>query len=79
MVLHPALGGLRVNDDFHKPPQDGSDFGAGGGSFRVKAAAEKMIPMIPKIISLLPSVLFARTSDNLTDHKLKLSIDYDII
>jgi len=43
------------------------------------ATAEKMIPMIPKIISLLPSVLFARTSDNLTDHKLKLSIDYDII
>lgn len=79
MVLHPALGGLRVNDNLHKPPQDGSDLGAGGGSFRVKAAAEKMIPMIPKIISLLPSVLFARTSDNLTDHKLKLSIDYDII
>lgn len=39
MVLHPALGGLRVNDDFHKPPQDGSDFGAGGGSFRVKTVA----------------------------------------
>lgn len=39
MVLHPALGGLRVNDNLHKPPQDGSDLGAGGGSFRVKAVA----------------------------------------
>ena len=39
VVLHPALGGLRVNDDFHEPPQDSSDFGAGGGSFRVKTVA----------------------------------------
>ena len=28
VVLLPAVCGLRVNDDLHKPPQDGGDFGA---------------------------------------------------
>lgn len=37
VILLSAVCGLRVNDDFHKPPQDGGDFGSGGGSCRVKA------------------------------------------
>ncbi len=42
MVLHPALGGLRLNDDLHKPPQDSSALGAGSGSLRVKP-----VPLFP--------------------------------
>ena len=37
VVLLPAVCGLRVNDDLHKPPQDGGDFSAGGSSLGVKA------------------------------------------
>ena len=37
VILLPAVCGLRVNDDLHKPPQDGGDFGADSGSLGVKA------------------------------------------
>ena len=37
VILLPAVCGLRVNDDLHKPPQDGGDFSAGGGSLGGKA------------------------------------------
>ncbi len=36
VVLHLAVGSLRIDDDLHEPPQDGSDFGSGCGSGRVE-------------------------------------------
>ena len=36
VVLHSAVGSLRIDDDLHEPPQDGSDFGSGCGSSRVE-------------------------------------------
>ena len=36
VILLPAVCGLRVNDDLHKPPQYGGNLGAGSGSLGVK-------------------------------------------
>ena len=47
VVLLPAVCGLRVNDDLHKPPQDGGDFSAGSGSLGVKRYFHSSRPGCP--------------------------------